>query len=90
MLSLVRNTLLLNLKLGRIICTPFLFDTANKDNQWADIVENELKHILEPKKKTSIANSTPSDSSASPPLPPVSPDASSDDGAHTYKHKRYV
>ncbi|XP_065211101.1 uncharacterized protein LOC135839136 isoform X2 [Planococcus citri] len=61
--------------------------TGNKDNQWVDMVENELKHILEPKSNASMANSTLSDSSTSPPLPPVSPDVSSDEMAPTYKRK---
>lgn len=52
------------------------------------MVENELKHILEPKSNTSIVNSTLSDSSASPPLPPVSPDVSSDEMVPVYKHKK--
>lgn len=66
------------------------FFPANKDNQWADIVENELKHILEPKSNASIANSTLSDSSASPPLPPVSPEVSSDEITPSYKRKGLV
>lgn len=64
--------------------------SGNKDNQWVDMVENELKHILEPKSNASMANSTLSDSSTSPPLPPVSPDVSSDEMAPTYKRKKYV
>lgn len=66
----------------------FMRFAASKDNQWVDMVENELKHILEPKSNTSIANSTLSDSSASPPLPPVSPDVSSDEMVPVYKHKK--
>ncbi len=73
-----------------LIGTPLTFFfqiSANKDNQWVDMVENELKHILEPKSNASMGNSTLSDSSASPPLPPVSPGVSSDEMAAAYKHK---
>ncbi|XP_068907439.1 uncharacterized protein [Tenebrio molitor] len=53
------------------------------DSEWVDIVENELRHILEPKlhelslqgNSVGIANSTLSESisSMTPPLPPLSP-----------------
>ncbi|KAJ8919311.1 hypothetical protein NQ315_003895 [Exocentrus adspersus] len=56
---------------------------AADDNEWVDIVESELRHILEPKlhelslqgKNIGVANSTFSDSisSMTPPLPPLSP-----------------
>ncbi|XP_075233395.1 uncharacterized protein LOC142331397 isoform X2 [Lycorma delicatula] len=59
------------------------------DSQWVDIVETELRHILDPKLHHSVANSTLSESisSVTPPLPPLSPGGSSDDTGPTYKHK---
>ena len=73
--------------IGINICLLFALIAVNKDNQWVDMVENELKHILEPKSNASMANSTMSDSSTSPALPPVSPDVSSDEMTPAYKHK---
>ncbi|XP_044727629.1 uncharacterized protein DDB_G0283357-like isoform X2 [Chrysoperla carnea] len=59
---------------------------SNRDSEWVDIVESELRHILEPKlhglslqgnnpQQPAIANSTLSESisSMTPPLPPLSP-----------------
>ncbi|XP_017787020.1 PREDICTED: uncharacterized protein LOC108569828 isoform X2 [Nicrophorus vespilloides] len=57
---------------------------AGREPEWVDIVETELRHILEPKlhelslqttNATNIANSTLSESisSMTPPLPPLSP-----------------
>lgn len=68
-----------------------LFIGAN-DSQWVDIVETELRHILDPKLHHSVANSTLSESisSVTPPLPPLSPGGSSDDTGPTYKHKGFV
>ncbi|RZF39156.1 hypothetical protein LSTR_LSTR005784 [Laodelphax striatellus] len=61
------------------------------ESQWVDIVENELRHILDPKlhHNHSIANSTLSESisSVTPPLPPLSPGGSSDDTGPTFKNK---
>ncbi|KAJ8948920.1 hypothetical protein NQ318_020507 [Aromia moschata] len=71
------------------------------DSEWVDIVENELRHILEPKlhelslqgNNPAIANSTLSESisSMTPPLPPLSPgDQSSPNmtprNSNRYKH----
>ncbi|KAG8248435.1 hypothetical protein J6590_040908 [Homalodisca vitripennis] len=63
--------------------------TGHGDSQWVDIVESELRHILDPKLHINIANSTLSESisSMTPPLPPLSPGGSSDDCSPTYKHK---
>nr|CAH7735152.1 unnamed protein product [Callosobruchus chinensis] len=57
--------------------------SGGHDSEWVDIVENELRHILEPKlhelslqdSSNRIANSTMSESisSMTPPLPPLSP-----------------
>lgn len=73
------------------------------DNEWVDIVESELRHILEPKlhelslqgKNAGVANSTFSESisSMTPPLPPLSPgDQSSPNetprNSARYKHSR--
>ncbi|CAH1959105.1 unnamed protein product [Acanthoscelides obtectus] len=73
------------------------------DSEWVDIVENELRHILEPKlhelslqdSSNRIANSTMSESisSMTPPLPPLSPgDQSSPTmtprNSNRYKHSR--
>ncbi|KAJ8927106.1 hypothetical protein NQ314_020379 [Rhamnusium bicolor] len=74
---------------------------AAHDNEWVDIVENELRHILEPKlhelslqgNNPGITNSTLSESisSMTPPLPPLSPgDQSSPNvtprNSNRYKH----
>ncbi|XP_063923401.1 uncharacterized protein LOC135137628 isoform X3 [Zophobas morio] len=58
-------------------------DHVSHDSEWVDIVENELRNILEPKlhelslqgNRDGIANSTLSESisSMTPPLPPLSP-----------------
>lgn len=60
------------------------------DSQWVDIVESELRHILDPKLHHNIANSTLSESisSMTPPLPPLSPGGSSDEMGPAFKHKR--
>lgn len=73
------------------------------DSEWVDIVENELRHILEPKlhelslhgNNTNIANSTLSESisSITPPLPPLSPGEQSSPNvtprnSTRYKHSR--
>lgn len=71
--------------------------------EWVDIVESELRHILEPKlhdltlqgSRDGVANSTMSESisSMTPPLPPLSPgDQSSPNvtprNSTRYKHSR--
>lgn len=72
------------------------------DSEWVDIVENELRHILEPKLhelslqgNSAIANSTLSESisSMTPPLPPLSPGEQSSPhmtprNSARYKHSR--
>uniref|UniRef100_A0A1B6D5S8 SAM domain-containing protein n=1 Tax=Clastoptera arizonana TaxID=38151 RepID=A0A1B6D5S8_9HEMI len=68
---------------------PHHTNHAPSDSQWVDIVESELRQILDPKLQHNIANSTMSESisSMTPPLPPLSPGGSSDDLSPTYKHK---
>ncbi|XP_020279350.1 uncharacterized protein LOC109852533 isoform X2 [Pseudomyrmex gracilis] len=46
-----------------------------QDSEWADIVESELRSILEPRDVPAMAHSTLSESvsSVTPPLPPLSP-----------------
>ncbi|XP_015438780.1 PREDICTED: uncharacterized protein LOC107193789 [Dufourea novaeangliae] len=46
-----------------------------KDSEWVDIVESELRSILEPRDVPAMAHSTLSESvsSVTPPLPPLSP-----------------
>lgn len=76
---------------------------SGHDSEWVDIVESELRHILEPKlheltlqdASSRIANSTLSESisSMTPPLPPLSPgDQSSPTvtphASSRYKHSR--
>nr|CAI5865494.1 unnamed protein product [Callosobruchus analis] len=82
---------------------PAGIDLNGHDSEWVDIVENELRHILEPKlhelslqdSSNRIANSTMSESisSMTPPLPPLSPgDQSSPTmtprNSNRYKHSR--
>lgn len=44
------------------------------ENEWADLVECELRQILEPKLASMrLDSSGSSDSSVTPPLPPLSP-----------------
>ncbi|KAI4463465.1 hypothetical protein MML48_4g00015626 [Holotrichia oblita] len=69
------------------------------DSEWVDIVENELRHILEPKlhelslhgNNTNIANSTLSESisSITPPLPPLSPGEQSSPNVTPRNSTRY-
>lgn len=46
-----------------------------QDSEWVDIVESELRSILEPRDVPAMAHSTLSESvsSVTPPLPPLSP-----------------
>lgn len=61
--------------------SPMRVGTKNDDSEWVDIVDAELRHILEPGMQglSLRPDSTVSDSvsSMSPPLPPLSPDGSS-------------
>nr|XP_018899602.1 PREDICTED: uncharacterized protein LOC109032098 [Bemisia tabaci] len=60
------------------------------ENGWVDVVENELRNILDPKLQANAADSTISESisSLTPPLPPLSPTGSSDDQQPIqHKHK---
>ncbi|XP_015834407.1 uncharacterized protein LOC100141693 isoform X2 [Tribolium castaneum] len=68
------------------------------DSEWVDIVENELRHILEPKLHelslqggVGIANSTLSESisSMTPPLPPLSPGEQSSPNVTPRNSTRY-
>ncbi|XP_054260522.1 uncharacterized protein LOC128985166 [Macrosteles quadrilineatus] len=64
--------------------------TGPGDAGWVDMVESELRHILDPKLHLNIANSTMSESisSMTPPLPPLSPGGSSSPSpSPDYKHK---
>lgn len=61
--------------------SPLRDDTKNDDSEWVDIVDAELRHILEPsmqalslRPESTVSGSV---SSMSPPLPPLSPDNSS-------------
>lgn len=66
--------------------------TKNDDSEWVDIVDAELRHILEPGMQglSLRPESTVSDSvsSMSPPLPPLSPDGSSYKPAKSSKEKQ--
>lgn len=67
------------------------------DSDWVDIVENELRHILEPKLHelslhgNNVANSTLSESisSMTPPLPPLSPGEQSSPNVTPRNSARY-
>ncbi|KAJ8984584.1 hypothetical protein NQ317_006046 [Molorchus minor] len=69
------------------------------DSEWVDIVENELRHILEPKlhelslqgNNPGITNSTVSESisSMTPPLPPLSPGGDSSPNITPRNSNRY-
>ncbi|CAH0560025.1 unnamed protein product [Brassicogethes aeneus] len=70
----------------------------NHDTEWVDIVENELRHILEPKLHElslhgngGMANSTISESisSMTPPLPPLSPGEQSSPNMTPRNSNRY-
>ncbi|XP_033209517.1 uncharacterized protein LOC117168177 isoform X2 [Belonocnema kinseyi] len=52
--------------------------TQGQDSEWVDIVESELRSILEPRDVPAMAHSTLSESvsSVTPPLPPLSPHGS--------------
>lgn len=71
-------------------------DQSGHDSEWVDVVETELRHILEPKLHelslhgNGIANSTLSESisSMTPPLPPLSPGEQSSPN-ETPKNSRY-
>lgn len=61
--------------------SPIRGGTKNDDSEWVDIVDAELRHILEPgmqglsiRPESTVSGSV---SSMSPPLPPLSPDNSS-------------
>lgn len=61
--------------------SPLRDDTKNDDSEWVDIVDAELRHILDPsmqalslRPESTVSGSV---SSMSPPLPPLSPDNSS-------------
>lgn len=61
--------------------SPLRDDTKNDDSEWVDIVDAELRHILDPSMQalslrpdSTVSGSV---SSMSPPLPPLSPDNSS-------------
>lgn len=61
--------------------SPLRDDTKNDDSEWVDIVDAELRHILDPGMQTlslrpesTVSGSV---SSMSPPLPPLSPDNNS-------------
>ncbi|XP_071056755.1 uncharacterized protein [Onthophagus taurus] len=72
-------------------------DNQPHDPEWVDIVENELRHILEPKLHelslhgNNIANSTLSESisSITPPLPPLSPGEQSSPNVTPRNSTRY-
>lgn len=51
------------------------FSFIVQDSEWVDIVESELRSILEPRDVPAMAHSTLSESvsSVTPPLPPLSP-----------------
>lgn len=58
--------------------SPLRDDTKNDDSEWVDIVDAELRHILDPgvqalslRPESTVSGSV---SSISPPLPPLSPD----------------
>ncbi|GBP33938.1 hypothetical protein EVAR_23285_1 [Eumeta japonica] len=54
--------------------TPAPPDTGGGDGEWADVVENELRQILEPRLAAlRLHSSASSGSSVTPPLPPLSP-----------------
>ena len=52
-----------------------LLELTVQDSEWVDIVESELRSILEPRDVPAMAHSTLSESvsSVTPPLPPLSP-----------------
>lgn len=61
--------------------SPLRDDTKNDDSEWVDIVDAELRHILDPgmqaltlRPESTVSGSV---SSMSPPLPPLSPDNTS-------------
>lgn len=61
--------------------SPLRDDTKNDDSEWVDIVDAELRHILDPgvqalslRPESTVSGSV---SSISPPLPPLSPDNTS-------------
>ncbi|XP_065158632.1 uncharacterized protein [Atheta coriaria] len=73
-------------------------NTPGHDSEWVDIVETELRHILEPKLhgltlqgNSNIANSTLSESisSMTPPLPPLSPGEQSSPNVTPRNSTRY-
>lgn len=68
--------------------SPLRDDTKNDDSEWVDIVDAELRHILDPsmqalslRHESTVSGSV---SSMSPPLPPLSPDRSPDNNS-SYK-----
>lgn len=75
------------------------------ESEWVDIVESELRQILEPKlhglsigvsnnRDAGGAAASESASSVTPPLPPLSPNGSTPDAtprnSTRFKHQRYI
>lgn len=83
-----------------------MFILLGGDSEWVDIVESELRQILEPKHHSLNVGGTNSNqgigagvagsevSSVTPPLPPLSPAASSPEAtprnSSRFKHQRFV
>lgn len=83
-----------------------IFNFTGGDSEWVDIVESELRQILEPKLHGLNINGTNTNqpgvgatgsetvSSVTPPLPPISPAASSPEAtprnSSRFKHQRSI